>query len=59
MAEFTYNNTKNASTGDTPFKLNCDYHSKISFKEDIDPRLKFRSANELAEELRELIEVCY
>ena len=26
MAEFAYNNAKNASTGFTPFKLNCGYH---------------------------------
>ncbi len=58
MAEFAYNNTKNASTGHTPFKLNCGYHLRVSFKEDVDPRSRSRSANELAEELRELMEVC-
>ena len=26
MAEFAYNNAKNASTGHTPFKLNCGFH---------------------------------
>ena len=26
MAEFAYNNAKNASTGYTPFKLNYNYH---------------------------------
>ena len=26
MAKFAYNNSKNASTGHTPFKLNCGYH---------------------------------
>ncbi len=58
MAEFAYNNTKNASTGHTPFELNCGYHPRVSFKEDVDPRLRSCSANELAKELRELIEVC-
>ncbi len=58
MAEFAYNNAKNTSTGHTPFELNCGYHSRVSFKEDVDPRSKSRSANELAEELRELMEVC-
>ncbi len=58
MAEFTYNNTKNASTGHTLFELNCGYHPKVSFEEDVDPRSKSRSANKLAKELRELIEVC-
>ena len=26
MAEFAYNNAKNASTGHILFKLNCEYH---------------------------------
>ncbi len=59
IAEFTYNNTKNASTDYTPFKLNCDYHPRVPFKKDVDPRLRSCSTNKLAKELRELIEVCY
>ncbi len=58
MAEFAYNNTKNASTGHTPFELNCGYHSRVSFKEDVDPHSRSRFADKLAEELRELMEVC-
>ncbi len=58
MAEFAYNNTKNASIGHTPFELNCGYHPRVSFEEYVDLRLRSRSANELAEELRELMEVC-
>ncbi len=58
MAEFAYNNAKNASTSHTPFELNCGCHSKVSFEKDVDPRSKSRSANELVEELRELMEVC-
>ncbi len=58
MAEFTYNNAKNASAGHTPFELNCGYHFRVFFEEDVDPRSRSRSANELAEELRELMEVC-
>ena len=30
MAEFAYNNAKNASTGHTPFELNCGYHPSVS-----------------------------
>ncbi len=56
--EFAYNNAKNASTGYTLFQLNCGYHPKVSFEEDIDPRLRSRSINKPAEELRELMEVC-
>ncbi len=57
IAEFAYNNAKNASSGHTPFELNCGYNPRVSFKEDVDLRSKSRSANELAEELRELMEV--
>ncbi len=57
IVEFAYNNTKNAGTGHTPFKLNCSYHSKVSFEEDVDPRSRSHSANKLAEELKELIKV--
>ncbi len=58
MVEFAYNNAKNASNGLTPFKLNCDYYSRVSFKKDVDSRLRSRSTNKLAEELRKLMEVC-
>ncbi len=59
MAEFAYNNAKNASPGHTLFDLNCGYHPRVFFNEDVNPRLKSCSANKLAKELRELIEVCY
>ncbi len=59
MAEFVYNNAKNASTSHTLFELNCGYHPRVSFKEDIDLRSRSCSANKLAEELREQIKVCY
>ena len=58
IVEFAYNNAKNASTGYTLFELNCGYHPRVSFEENVDPHLKSRSANKLAEELRELMEVC-
>ncbi len=48
MAEFAYNNAKNASTGHTSFELNCGYHPKVSFEEDVDPHSKSCSANKLA-----------
>ena len=59
MAEFTYNNTKNASTSHTPFEFNSGYHPRVFIKEDVNPCSRSRSANELAEKLRELIEICY
>ncbi len=58
MAEFAYNNAKNASTGHTPFELNCGFHPRASYKEDVDPRSQSKSADELATELRELMAIC-
>ena len=51
MAKFAYNNAKNASTGHTPFELNCCYHSCVSFEEDTDPRSRTKTADELLAEL--------
>ena len=58
MAEFAYNNAKNASTGHTSFELNCGFHPRVSFEDDVDPRSRSRSADELAKELRELMNIC-
>ena len=58
MAEFAYNNAKNASTGHTPFELNCGYHPRMSYEEEVDPRSKSKSADKLSAELRELMIVC-
>ena len=58
MAEFAYNNAKNASTGHTPFELNCGFHPRMSYEEDVDPRSQSKSADELSAELRELMIVC-
>ncbi len=58
MAEFAYNNVKNASNGHTPFKLNCGYYPRLFFEEDVDPYSKSRSTNKRVGELRELMEVC-
>ena len=57
MAEFAYNNSKNASIGHMLFELNCGYHPQISYKEEVNPRSQSKSADELSEELRELIVV--
>ena len=51
MAELAYNTAKNASTGFTPFKLNCGYYLWVSYKEDLDPRSKSRTTKELSSEL--------
>ncbi len=44
IAEFAYNNAKNASISHTPFKLNCGYHPRISYEEDVDLHSKSKSA---------------
>ena len=58
MAEFVYNNAKNASTGHTPFELNCGYHPGMLYKKKLNSRSKSKSAAKLSTELRELIIVC-
>ena len=57
MAEFAYNNAKNASTGHTPFKLNYSFYPRVFFKDDIDFCSRSCTANKLAKELRELIDI--
>ena len=58
MAEFAYNNAKNTSTGFTPFELNCGYHPRVSYKEDLDPCLQSKITEELSFELRNLMAAC-
>ena len=59
MAEFVYNNTKNTSTGHTPFELNCGYYPRVSFKKDTDPCFQSKTADELLAELWELMTICW
>ena len=58
MAEFAYNNAKNAGTGHMAFELNCGYHPRVSYREDIDPRSKFKLADEILVKLQDLMTVC-
>ena len=58
MAKFVYNNFKNASTSHTPFELNCGYHLRMLYKEEVDFRSESKSADELSEKLRELMVIC-
>ena len=55
IAEFTYNNAKNASTSYTPFELNCNYHLQISYKEELDPRSKSKLVDKLSTKFRKLM----
>ncbi len=58
IAEFAYNNAKNASTGYTPFELKYGYHLQAFYKEDVNPCSQSKSADKLATKLRELLIVC-
>ena len=58
MAEFTYNNPKNASTGHTPFELNFDYHPRVFFEDECDTRSRSSLVKGLVIELRELMNIC-
>ena len=58
MAEFAYNNAKNANTSHTQFELNCGYQPRGSYEADVDSRSQSKSADELSAELRELMIVC-
>ena len=51
MVEFSYSNAKNVSTGYTSSELNIGFHSKVSYKEDVDPYSRSKTANQLATEL--------
>ena len=57
MAKFGYNNVKNVSIGHTSFELKYEYHFWVSYKEDIKPRSKFKSEDELLAELQELMAI--
>ena len=58
MAEIAYNNAKNASTSHTSFEFNCRYHPWVSYEEDLDPRWKSTTAEELSSELQNLMAIC-
>ena len=58
MAEFAYNNAKNANTSHTPFELNCDYHLRVFFEEATDPCSRSKTANKLSAELQKLMTIC-
>ena len=58
MAEFAYNNSKNASTGLSPFEVMTGYSPRMTFEEPSDPRAKSVSAKAHARHLDNLMEVC-
>lgn len=54
-----YNNAKNTNTDRTLYKLNCNFHLQVLFKEDVNPCSKFSLAKKLANKLREWIKIDY
>ena len=58
IAEFAYNNAKNANTDHVLFELNYGFHPQVFFENDVDPRSRSRSADKLAKEIRELMDIC-
>ena len=59
MAELAYNNAKITSTNHILFELNCGYHPKVLFKEDVNPYSKSYFANKLAKKHKKLMKVYY
>ena len=58
MAKFTYNNTKNTSISHMLFELNCGYHSRMLYKDDVNSHFQFKLEDKLLAEFRELMIVC-
>ena len=58
IAELAYNNATHACTGYTLFELNCEYHLCISYKEDVNSCSRSKAADDLTEELRNLMAAC-
>ena len=48
----------NTSMGHKLFKLNCSYYPRVFFKDKCNARSRSSSANGLARELRELMNIC-
>ena len=52
MVEFAYNNAKNTYTNYILLELNCDFRLKISYKDDVKPYSKSKTADQLATDLQ-------
>ena len=58
MTEFAYNNAKNIIISYTLFELNCGFHPRLSYKKDVNPCSKSKTADQLATELQILMSMC-
>ena len=59
IAEFAYNNTKNANTDNILCKLNYGYHLCVSYNENIDPYFLLKLVKKLLSKLQKLMLICY
>lgn len=57
--EFGYNNAQNISNNYMLFELNYSYHLYGSYKKNIDPYFRSKSAKKLLTKLQKLMLVCY
>ena len=55
MAEFAYNNSRQASTMMSPFEALLGYHPQISYEDNCDPRSRSQTADKNAATLRDLM----
>lgn len=58
MAEFIYNNVKNANNNHIFFKLNCGYHLCIFYKDDINFSFKSKLAYTLLVKFKKFMIIC-
>lgn len=58
MVEFVYNNTKNASTDHTSFKVNYAYYLWVFLDDKVNSCSRSYSANRSAKKLSKLIFIC-
>ena len=58
MAEFAYNNDKNASTGYMPFELNCRYHPWVFYEKNLNPCSQSKTAEKQSSKLQRLMAAC-
>ena len=58
MAEFAYNNAKNASTGYILFKLDWAYYFYISYEKSLDLRSKSSIIEKISFKLKKLMIIC-
>ena len=58
MAEFAYNNVKNASTSHKSFELKCNFYLQAFYEKDINLCFQLKLANKLVTKLKKLIAIC-